>query len=634
MTIANTSNSNLFLGNGATSVFSFTFVADSAQYVVVTYTDPSGNQTILTPSQYSLFINPAASDAIWGVGGTVTYPISGTPIATGSSLTVERILPITQLTSIEDQGNFDPQVIESALDTQCMEIQQLSNSVTRSIQIPAVDPSTINVILPAAAARANQALLFDSSGNVIVGGVTSGSVVISAAMIPVVEAATITEAANLLGVSPSTYIATTVGGTANAIVVTATSPSNFQLVDGVLLTVTPPFLNTGTATLAVGTAGVPFATYKVGGLGLIPLQSEDIGGFPAIFQFSTNINGLGTSGWIGLTILLNGRINYLSTNYTTSAADIFQIFVCTAAINFTLPATTAVFPYQYEDLNAEGGAMTLIPNGTDRINGVNAHFVIPKGGSGRLITDVAGNWYINFLSTMTTQPVIGTYNDIVFFQNGSSTANFSVNEIVLGAALGGQTIKLSSLSGLSLNIATTGAGGMDTGTATASAPLYIYLIYNSTTSTASILATNSAGTTVYSGSHMPSGYTYSVFVSAIMMNGSSQFAAFYQLNGTVFFPSVALLSSGSATSTTVVAVPTLIPPQARWIGGMIALNNVNMSLTISGTATPTGPIAFNSNNAPASLPFSNLFIVNGSTQFFYIVSAGSANVSMTNYTLF
>ena len=60
------------------------------------------------------------------MGGTVQYPTSGSPIATGTSLTVQRILPLQQLTTISNQGDFSPQVIEQALDTLCMEIQQVS----------------------------------------------------------------------------------------------------------------------------------------------------------------------------------------------------------------------------------------------------------------------------------------------------------------------------------------------------------------------------------------------------------------------------------------------------------------------------------------------------------------------------
>ena len=89
------------------------------------YTNTSGIVTQLNPSQYTLYINPPATGSLWGVGGTLTYPLTGSPIASGTTLTISRSIPYQQLVSISNQGDFSPQVIEEALDTLCMEIQQL-----------------------------------------------------------------------------------------------------------------------------------------------------------------------------------------------------------------------------------------------------------------------------------------------------------------------------------------------------------------------------------------------------------------------------------------------------------------------------------------------------------------------------
>lgn len=114
------------MGNGSTSTFSFNFIYNQASDISVIYTDTSGIQTLLTSSQYTLFLNPPAVGQIWGVGGTVTYPKTGSPIVNGTSLTIIRTVPLTQTTSISNQGNFAPIVIEQALDTLCQEIQQVS----------------------------------------------------------------------------------------------------------------------------------------------------------------------------------------------------------------------------------------------------------------------------------------------------------------------------------------------------------------------------------------------------------------------------------------------------------------------------------------------------------------------------
>ena len=98
----------------------------SASNIVVSYTNASGVLSILQPNTYSVSLNAAVTGSIWGVGGTVTYPLTGSPIASGTSLTIQRILPLTQSAEISNQGNQYPIVTEQALDIQCMETQQVS----------------------------------------------------------------------------------------------------------------------------------------------------------------------------------------------------------------------------------------------------------------------------------------------------------------------------------------------------------------------------------------------------------------------------------------------------------------------------------------------------------------------------
>lgn len=128
MTISSTASQQTFLGNGVANPFSASIVAapsnattaQASANIQVTYTDTDGAATILSSSSYTLAFN---ADYI---GFTVTYPTSGSPIANGTSLTVSRIVPLTQTTSISNQGDFAPEVIEAALDNLCLEIQQVS----------------------------------------------------------------------------------------------------------------------------------------------------------------------------------------------------------------------------------------------------------------------------------------------------------------------------------------------------------------------------------------------------------------------------------------------------------------------------------------------------------------------------
>lgn len=126
MTISTTLSQQIFLGNGATNPFTYTFVCDSASSFEALFTDASGITTLLTPAQYNLVRNPIASDSLHSVGGSVTYPTAGPAIATGTSLTVRRILPLAQLNSISNQGDFYPTVTELAIDNTVLQNQQIN----------------------------------------------------------------------------------------------------------------------------------------------------------------------------------------------------------------------------------------------------------------------------------------------------------------------------------------------------------------------------------------------------------------------------------------------------------------------------------------------------------------------------
>src|SRR5262245_728877 len=98
MTISSTDNKAIFPGDGANTVFNFTFPASPlpAADFVLTYVDAAGNETTVNPALYTLTLTAALTGAIWGLGGSVTYPLSGAPIALGITLVLERLLPLKQ----------------------------------------------------------------------------------------------------------------------------------------------------------------------------------------------------------------------------------------------------------------------------------------------------------------------------------------------------------------------------------------------------------------------------------------------------------------------------------------------------------------------------------------------------------
>jgi hypothetical protein len=209
MTVATTANKITYSGNGSTTAFPFSFAfpggllpSQAAQLLEVIYVDPTGASTTAPfgpgLTQYQLSVNPPVSPNPTSVGGTVTYNPSGTPIPVGSTLTILRLLPDTQAVSLQNQGTLWQTVIEQSLDYLTMIIQQIINVGGKFITAPASDPDGLNYTLPAASARASQALIFDSQGNVGT-GVLPASGVISSAMAPVVGAATLPAARTAMG---------------------------------------------------------------------------------------------------------------------------------------------------------------------------------------------------------------------------------------------------------------------------------------------------------------------------------------------------------------------------------------------------------------------------------------------------
>lgn len=164
MTITNTASSVTVMGNGSTETFSYGFeipdVADGSLPADLYYTNLSGAQGLIAQNLWSITGQGNAS------GGTFTYPLSGSPIASGTSLLLIRALPIEQQTMLGLQGQFNLSTIEGCLDYLTMVDQDISNGLVRTIQAPF--PEEPSFILPDAATRANTFLGFDANGDVTV----------------------------------------------------------------------------------------------------------------------------------------------------------------------------------------------------------------------------------------------------------------------------------------------------------------------------------------------------------------------------------------------------------------------------------------------------------------------------------
>lgn len=240
-------------------------------------------------------------------------------------------------------------------------------------------------------------------------------------------------------------------------------------------------------------------------------------------------------------------------------------------------------------------------------------------------------------------PVVGaTRNGKMSITAVSPTATFTADEAIVETALGGTGYKLSSLS-KAINLGSTGAGGMDTGSSPASGWVAIYLIYNPTTAASALLGKNATAgvqTEVYSGANMPSGYTASALIAVLPTNGSGQFPI-CDLDADARKVSTAdvnvLSTSTQQGALTSLSIAIAVPPNAKWVGGYAAISSSsqgNYTMSLSSNSTGLGRSQMNAAYSTGAGIF-NLRLVTAQTIWYTAgVSVGTmgANLIVTSYT--
>lgn len=237
MTIASTTNQMFYTGNGSASVFAYSFKIFDQDDLRVTVVGSDGiEQTLTIATDYTV------SGVGSLTGGNVTLVNSGQAwlssgnLATGYTMSIRRVLALTQETDLRNQGPYYPETVENQFDRAVMIAQQQQDEIDKSLKAPETDDDSISMILPASDERASKFLAFDSNGEPIASsGTTDGSVPVSSFMETVLDDTTAAAARTTLGFSGA-------GGTA----------ATGNIADGAVTR----------AKLAAGAVGTPNVTSK------------------------------------------------------------------------------------------------------------------------------------------------------------------------------------------------------------------------------------------------------------------------------------------------------------------------------------------------------------------------------------
>ncbi|MCH9267726.1 phage tail protein [Pantoea ananatis] len=185
--------------------------------------------------------------------------------------------------------------------------------------------------------------------------------------------------------------------------------------------------------------------------------------------------------------------------------------------------------------------------------------------------------------------VVGTSRNLAMnVTTASATATITADEIIVETALGGGQYRIASFN-KQINLATTGAGGMDTGTVPANGFVGIYAIYNPATGTSALLAVNASAQIgeVYGGSNMPGGYTASALLTIVPI-ASSQFKPLTVSGRVVNIAASAVLSTSSSLSLSQTSINSIAPLNSKSIDGIISVSSTSAGTLSVSLLTSSG----------------------------------------------
>lgn len=135
-----------FDGNGSATAFPFSFKVFAATDVAVMFTSATDvDSTLVLNSDYSVTLH---GDQDTSPGGSITYPLTGSPLAAGEKLTILGAMPYTQPTELPDGGDYRARTVQDALDRLAILVQQIAELTGRTITVSPASGISGGLVLP------------------------------------------------------------------------------------------------------------------------------------------------------------------------------------------------------------------------------------------------------------------------------------------------------------------------------------------------------------------------------------------------------------------------------------------------------------------------------------------------------
>lgn len=140
MTRASLTARNGYTGTGSVDTYSYGFIIESSAHLLVTEELISTGVT----TTLALTTNYTVTGVGAAAGGTIVLVAGNLPST--KKLSIRRVVPLTQVTDIRNQGDFFPEVHEDEFDKRNDVAQQQGDEIDRSLKISeTVDPSAFNM---------------------------------------------------------------------------------------------------------------------------------------------------------------------------------------------------------------------------------------------------------------------------------------------------------------------------------------------------------------------------------------------------------------------------------------------------------------------------------------------------------